>query len=152
MWDAYHSMACQVVHRSAPGILTSKLWAAEAECANLTVVPLGWPRKDTFKEVIDHWSRTFALDQGGRKSCQLIIVSGKYWECSSILYCDSRAPCSSSNHDPISGLLGLHSWNVWPWRPHFFYDSWCLLWVGHCKYQEGNEWALPSWNSHFTRL
>ena len=30
--------------RSAPGIRTGELWAAEAEHANLTTVPLGWPQ------------------------------------------------------------------------------------------------------------
>ena len=43
MWDAYHSMAWQAVRRSAPGIQTSEFWTVEAECANLTTVPLGLP-------------------------------------------------------------------------------------------------------------
>ena len=48
MWDAYHSMAWQAVCRSTPGIWTSEPWAAEAEHANLTTVPPGWPLHLTF--------------------------------------------------------------------------------------------------------
>ena len=33
-----------VVHGSAPGIWTHKLWATEAECTNMTTTPLGWPQ------------------------------------------------------------------------------------------------------------
>ena len=43
MWDACHNMACYAVRRSAPRIQTSKPRAAEAERANLTAAPLGWP-------------------------------------------------------------------------------------------------------------
>ena len=43
MWDVCHSMAWQVVRRSAPGIWTGEPWAPEAEGANLTTAPLGQP-------------------------------------------------------------------------------------------------------------
>ena len=43
MRDACHSMACQVVHRSAPSIQTGEPRAAEAECATLTAAPPGRP-------------------------------------------------------------------------------------------------------------
>ena len=36
-------MAWQVVHMSTPRIRTSEPQAVEAECVNLTAVPLGWP-------------------------------------------------------------------------------------------------------------
>ena len=41
IWDAFHSMAWEVVCRSTPRIQTSEPWAAEAQCANLTAVPPG---------------------------------------------------------------------------------------------------------------
>ena len=42
-WDACHRRAWQTVCRSVPGIRAGEPQAAEAECANLTSVPLGWP-------------------------------------------------------------------------------------------------------------
>ena len=44
MWDAYHSMAWQAVHRLAPRIQTSEPWAAKVELENLIVPPLDWPQ------------------------------------------------------------------------------------------------------------
>ena len=38
-----HSMAWWMVCRSAPGIRNGKPWATEAECTNLTTMPLGQP-------------------------------------------------------------------------------------------------------------
>ena len=43
MWDACHSMAWQVVSRSAPWIRTGKPQATEAERRNLTAAPPGRP-------------------------------------------------------------------------------------------------------------
>ena len=43
MWDTYHSMACQVIAMSAPGIRTGEPRAAEAGCLHLTTVPPGQP-------------------------------------------------------------------------------------------------------------
>ena len=40
---ACHSVAWQAVHRSAPGMRTSKPWATKGERTNLTAVPLGRP-------------------------------------------------------------------------------------------------------------
>ena len=47
MWEAYHSMAQQAVHGSAPRIQTGKPRVSKAECVNLTTVPLGRPQRDT---------------------------------------------------------------------------------------------------------
>ena len=41
-------MAWWAVCRSTPRIQTHKPWAAEAECANLTIRPLGWPQDVNF--------------------------------------------------------------------------------------------------------
>ena len=43
MWDACHSMACQVVRRSTPRIRSGKPLAAKAKCVNLTPGLPGWP-------------------------------------------------------------------------------------------------------------
>ena len=43
MWDACHSMAWKMVHRSESRVLTGKPLAAKAEHANLTAMPLGRP-------------------------------------------------------------------------------------------------------------
>ena len=43
MWDACHSMACQAVCTSAPGIQTGKPWVAEVKRGNLTAAPRGQP-------------------------------------------------------------------------------------------------------------
>ena len=43
MWDACQSVAWAAVPRFTPGIQTSKPQATEAECANLTAVPMGQP-------------------------------------------------------------------------------------------------------------
>ena len=48
MWDGYHSMAWQVVCRSAPGIRTSEAGAADMECANSTAELLGWLQEQLF--------------------------------------------------------------------------------------------------------
>ena len=51
-WDTYHSMAWQVVHRSAPRIQTGEPQAAKAEHVNLTAAPLGWPHELIFNGFI----------------------------------------------------------------------------------------------------
>ena len=43
VWDACHSMACQGVRRSAPGIQTGKARTTKAERENLTAAPLSRP-------------------------------------------------------------------------------------------------------------
>ena len=70
MWDAYHSVAWQVVRRSTPRIWTSEPQAAKAEHVNLTTEPPGRPHTSYFyahlrkrnlrlKEV--KWSRSTQL-------------------------------------------------------------------------------------------
>ena len=44
MWEAWHSMAWWMVHRSVPGIPTGKPQATEGKHVNLTTTPLGWPQ------------------------------------------------------------------------------------------------------------
>ena len=43
MWTAYHSMACQAVHRSTPRIQSSETRATEVERENLTAAPPASP-------------------------------------------------------------------------------------------------------------
>ena len=78
MWDAYHSVACQAVRRSVPGIRTGEPWAAEGERANLTAAPLGRPHEGAsffdlplmlvWVAVVGSVTYTHLYSQGGSES------------------------------------------------------------------------------------